>query len=72
VRCPRADDLWLHVQELRAGFKVHQIRRKALLFSFIPGTEKGALWNSNIDEGENDAQIRTTYEQKDLAVLRMA
>jgi len=68
--CPRADDLWLHVQELRAGFKVRQVRARALLFPFIPGTQKAALWNCNIDGGENDAQIRATYDDKDLVALR--
>jgi hypothetical protein len=45
--CPRADDVWLHVNEVRSGFPVHQIFDSALHFTIIPGTETGCLAISN-------------------------
>jgi hypothetical protein len=66
--CPRADDLWLHVQALRAGFKIRQIRPQALLPLSIPGAESTGLWKDNISGG-NDRQIAATYTGDDVRKL---
>jgi hypothetical protein len=70
--CPKADDLWLHVQALRSGYKARQILPRLPYFSFrvIPGTQSTALCFYNVDEAGNDRQIRTTYNDADIQLLR--
>jgi hypothetical protein len=63
--CPRADDVWLHANALRAGFKIQQISRRATHFPIIPGTQASALYFHNVAVG-NDAQIAKTYSQADF------
>lgn len=67
--CPKADDLWLHVQALRAGYKIRQIAPRAIRFLDIPGTGEVALWKEN-GQGGNDAQAEKTYTRTDIDVLR--
>jgi hypothetical protein len=69
--CPRADDLWLHVQALRAGYKVRQIRARASLPLSIPGAERIGLWKGN-SSGGNDRQITATYTVDDVRRLSTA
>jgi hypothetical protein len=69
--CPKADDLWLHVQAIRSGVSIKQIQSKALLFPHIPGTQDVALWSENWEKGAegNDRQSAVTYQDSDLAML---
>jgi hypothetical protein len=67
--CPKADDLWLHVQALRAGYKIRQIKAKAQRFPTLPGTQEGGLWVSN-HSGGNDLQAKATYTSEDIEILR--
>jgi hypothetical protein len=67
--CPRADDLWLHAQAIRAGFKIRQVTHHALRFLDVPGTRDSGLWKQNL-KGGNDEQVRSTYTPADLAILR--
>jgi hypothetical protein len=66
--CPTADDLWLHVQALRAGYKVRQIPGRTAIPLSIPGTEGMGLWKDNISGG-NDRQIAATYTGNDVRKL---
>lgn len=71
--CPTGDDLWLHVQALRSGYKVRQIFPQLPYFAFqgIPGTQQTALCHDNVDFGDgNDRQMRATYNEMDLRILR--
>ena len=69
--CPKADDVWLHVQALRAGFKIRQISAEPLHFKPIPGTQSAALHLRNVtDDNGNDRQIKATYTQTDIETLR--
>ncbi len=63
--CPKADDVWLHANALRAGFKVRQIGKEAVHFPTIPGSQESALHFSNIVSG-NDSQVAQTYTAEDL------
>jgi hypothetical protein len=65
--CPKADDIWLHVNALRAGFKTKQIRRVPLDFPFVPGTQADGLSQTNVGLAQNDQQIRRTYTADDIA-----
>lgn len=67
--CPWADDVWLHVNALRAGFKIRQICHRPLDFPIIPGTQKTALVNTNWHAKGNDEQIRRTYTTEDIELL---
>lgn len=70
ARCPRADDLWLHVQAIRAGFQIRQIQPEAIHFPLIPGTQVTSLYAENCaEEDGNDRQLAVTYESSDLALL---
>jgi hypothetical protein len=69
TRCPSADDLWLHVQAVRAGFPVRQIGEHPLILHSVPNSEKTSLWRRNA-AGGNDAQARATYHRSDIALIR--
>jgi hypothetical protein len=71
--CPQADDLWLHVQALRAGFKVRQILPRLPYFSFhaVPGSQRTALSYENVTYGDgNDRQVKATYTEADVKLLQ--
>jgi hypothetical protein len=72
--CPKADDLWLHVQALRSGYQVRQFVKDFLDFPMIPGTQHMALQNSNRGEpgAGNDRQAAMTYSREDLDILSSA
>ena len=67
-RCLRADDLWLHVQAIRAGYRIRQIRPQPLKLLSIPGAEGIGLWKTNMFGG-NDSQIASTYDAEDIQRL---
>ena len=70
--CPKGDDLWLHVQALRASYKVRQILPRLPYFSFqlIPGSQQIALSHENVDGDGNERQMRATYNEADIQLLR--
>ncbi len=71
--CPQGDDLWLHVQALRAGCKVRQILPRLPYFSFqaVPGSQQSALSYENVTYGDgNDRQVRATYTEADVRLLQ--
>jgi hypothetical protein len=69
--CPANDDIWLHVQAIRAGIKVRQISRRARHFPIIPGTQKVSLYRTNVTQDDgNDQQAKATYQETDLEILR--
>lgn len=74
ICCPKGDDLWLHTQALRSGFKTRQIfsRLPYLAFQAIPGMADTALSLENVTRGNgNDTQIRATYTEADLRLLQL-
>ncbi|WP_158941318.1 glycosyltransferase family 2 protein [Granulicella sp. S190] len=70
--CPKADDVWLHANALRAGMKTRQIWNRPLRFPFVPGTQDSGLYHSNVLQSRNDDQIRKTYTEHDLGELKSA
>lgn len=70
--CPKADDIWLHVQALRSGYRVRMILPRLPYFSFrgVPGTQHTALCHVNVDADGNDRQISATYTDADIHLLR--
>lgn len=69
--CPKADDIWLHVQAIRAGYKVRQLTTHAFHFPMLPGTQDNALQLSNVSGtlAGNDRQAQLTYNELDLERL---
>ncbi len=68
--CPKADDIWLHVNAIRNGYKIKQIFKKDLHFRTIPFTQKGGLIQQNAHQGLNTMQADKTYTAADIAILR--
>jgi hypothetical protein len=68
--CPKSDDIWLHVQSLRAGYRIRQIYKKQFRLIEIPGTQIIALHQDNLARGGNDRQIEATYQVSDIDRLR--
>lgn len=70
ARCPKADDLWLHVRAIRSGFRIRQIQTKSIHFPIIPGTQDNSLYAENCAQGDgNDRQLIVTYETRDLELF---
>jgi hypothetical protein len=67
--CPRADDVWLHVNAVRGGFGVRQVTAQRQNFRQVLGSQVVSLATENVDHGGNDAQIRATYTSDDHAAL---
>ncbi len=67
--CPKADDVWLHANALRAGLKTRQVLDRGLRFPFVPGTQDSGLYHTNVLQARNDEQIARTYTAVDLALL---
>jgi hypothetical protein len=68
--CPRADDLWLHVQAMRAGYLVRQMQPAPVHFPHIPGSQDNSLYSQNCTQMDgNDRQFADTYDGRDLACL---
>lgn len=70
--CPRADDIWLHVNALRVGMPVQQIGPAPLHYPEVLGARRTALHKSNVRTLGNDAQIQATYTESDLRLLHRA
>lgn len=68
--CPKADDVWLHVQALRGRFKIKQLRAWEQSFPVLPGTQDTGLVQENVHGSQNDIQIQKTYTAEDIALLR--
>lgn len=68
--CPTADDVWLHVNAVRAGLQIRQIGSWQRNFPVIPGTQKQALMQANVHGSQNDVQITKTYTSQDIALLQ--
>lgn len=71
-KCPRADDIWLHVMALRHGYRIRQISTRSLEHLSIPGMSRFGLRRSNVDGTGNDDQIKKTYNIKDIERLLAA
>jgi hypothetical protein len=68
-QCPTADDVWLHMNAVRARFMIRQIRRHQTDFPMLPETQDVGLCRANIELGQNDVQIKNTYRPTDIDVL---
>ncbi|WP_178945306.1 hypothetical protein [Kocuria sp. TGY1127_2] len=68
--CPRADDIWINVEALRAGVRTRFVSSKGLTYISIPGLQqKSSLHSTNVAENGNDAQIRATLTSEDIRIL---
>jgi hypothetical protein len=68
--CPKADDLWLHVNAIRAGYRIKQVRPWQMTYPMLPDTQEMGLNVSNVHAAQNDAQIQSTYTSDDLELIR--
>ena len=68
----RNDDLWLHVQAIRSGYRIRQICVRPSYFIWcrsVPGTNSTALSHLNNFAGENDKIIKATYSDTDIHMI---
>lgn len=70
--CPKADDIWLTVNALRARVPVAQVDAVSKLFPGVPGTARQRLSLVNVVEGGNQEQLLDTFTSADLDALRRA
>ena len=68
--CPAADDIWLHVNAIRAGLRTRQIGSWQRNFPIIPGTQTQRLMDANVSGAQNDEQIAKTYNAQDKALMQ--
>jgi hypothetical protein len=68
--CPKADDLWLHVNAIRAGYRIKQVHPWQMTYPMLPDTQEMGLNVSNVHAAQNDAQIQSTYTSDDLELIR--
>jgi hypothetical protein len=64
--CPRADDIWLTYLAIEHRIPISQVDQKSLHFDVIPGTQVTSLNASNVFEGQNDQQIKSTFQPSTL------
>jgi len=67
--CPRADDVWLHVNAVRTGFEILQVWNRPLRFPIVPGSQGSGLFLRNFNLAQNDEQIGNTYTAADISFL---
>ena len=67
--CPKADDLWLHVNALRSGYRIRQVKPWQMTYPMLPDTQQMGLNVSNVHAAQNDRQIHSTYTPADLEKL---
>lgn len=67
--CPRADDVWLKAVALRGGMPVQQVTDLPPIVIDLPGARGTGLARSNVMDGGNDAQIRSTFSSADIRLL---
>ncbi|PPF23725.1 glycosyltransferase [Rathayibacter rathayi] len=66
---PDADDIWLHVRAVDAGYRIAQIEPRAQLFPFVPRTQQSGLYLVNYWDGGNDRQVRAAYTPEVTALI---
>lgn len=66
---PRTDDLWLHVHQLRTGFRIAQVHDRPVDFALQRGSQQVALALANQLGDENDQVVRALYTADDVAEL---
>ena len=64
--CPRNDDLWLTYLAIENQIPISQVAQESLHFDVIPGTQVTSLNASNVFEGQNDKQIKSTFQPSTL------
>lgn len=73
-KAPKADDIWLHYSAVAAGVPVRQVSSTPLdlEFKILPFGQDSSLQTVNVGEGQNDLQIKATYDTATLEVLKRA
>lgn len=66
-----ADDVWISWMALRSGIAVRQCRNKSEHYFVIPFTQGQRLADENVLNGQNDRQIRDTYQNVDRDQLEL-
>jgi hypothetical protein len=60
--CPQGDDIWFYWMASANGVRVRKVPSSGKIKFWI-GSQDAALWKSNVDDDENDAQIATMIKE---------
>lgn len=66
---PRADDVWFKAMAMLNGVKCQKVRTHDPYLYFNDAVQDVALSKGNVDNGENDGQIKAVFERYDLYKL---
>lgn len=67
--CPNGDDIWLHRSTIRAGATPAQVSDTFRDLPNVPFAQRTSLMATNLNQGDNDAQITATYSDTDVALI---
>lgn len=63
---PLGDDIWFKAMALLNKTKTVMVNKCSKDFFVITGSQKQALWRKNINENENDKQLKNVFDYFDL------
>lgn len=67
--CPRGDDIWFKAMAMLNGVKCQKVRTHDPYLYFNDSVQDVALSIGNVDNGENDKQIKAVFDRYDLYKL---
>ena len=63
ICCPNNDDVWFHIQALRAGYKVKVVENHNADLQIVPKSQETALWKINTSNNRFITELNLTYRQ---------
>lgn len=59
---PMADDIWFWAMAVLNNTKINVIKNNYSKLSCIDGTQENCLWKTNVDESQNDEQMKNVLD----------
>ena len=60
--CPQADDIWLWAMAVLNNRKINVVDNAYIKLTYIEGTQETALWKTNVNENQNDVQLKNVID----------
>jgi hypothetical protein len=64
--CPTADDVWLKVMSLLNNVPCQKVRPFSTDWPLVRGTQHKTLSTGNVENGQNDVQLRAVFDHYEL------
>ncbi|MBQ7633210.1 MAG: glycosyltransferase [Alphaproteobacteria bacterium] len=61
--CPQADDIWFWAMAVKNNTPIKVVENNITKLNYVDGTQKTALWHSNVIEGQNDIQLQNVLKE---------